>query len=170
MTAAENRETIIEYWLEKAGESLDAARDELAAGRLTFSVNRAYYACFYAVSALLLSKEMRFKKHSGVRAAFQQHFVKTAKVSREDGRLFDELFESRQRADYMELIQFEAAQVEEYAGQARAFVAETRPMTEDIIVDYDSHGRIFGIEFLNASTHLPDSLLSESRDRRKKSA
>jgi len=115
VTAAENRETIIRYWLEKAGESLDAARDEHAAGRFTFAVNRAYYACFYAVSALLLSKEMRFKKHSGVRAAFQQHFVKTAKVSREDGRLFDELFESRQRADYMELIKFEAAQVKEYA-------------------------------------------------------
>ena len=77
MTAADNREAVIAYWLEKAEESLAASADELAAGRLSFAVNRAYYSCFYAVSALLLSKELRFKKHSGVRAAFQQHFVKS---------------------------------------------------------------------------------------------
>lgn len=60
---------------------------------------------------------------------------------------------------YLQLIE-----VEDSAG----IIAETIPLTQDIIVDYDSDGRIFGIEFLNASTHLPDSLLSASRDQHKK--
>ena len=52
----------------------------------------------------------------------------------------------------------------------RGIVKETQPLTEDILVDYDSKGRIFGIEFLNASTHLPDSLLLQSDNQHKKSA
>lgn len=122
MSADENRKAVINYWLEKASESLAAASDELAAGRLTFAVNRAYYACFYTVSALLLNKELRFKKHSGVRAAFRQQFVKTGAASVEDGRLYDDLFESRQRGDYVELVEFEKDQVESLINQARGFV------------------------------------------------
>lgn len=60
---------------------------------------------------------------------------------------------------YLQLIE-----VEDTAG----IVAETIPLTQDIIVDYDSDGRIFGIEFLNASRQLPNSLLSARRDQRKK--
>lgn len=122
MNADENRKAVITYWLGKASESLAAANDEFTAGRLTFAVNRAYYACFYAVSALLLGKELRFKKHSGVRAAFRQHFVKTNVVSDEDGRLYDELFESRQRGDYVELVEFEKDQVENLIIQSSGFV------------------------------------------------
>lgn len=70
-------------------------------------------------------------------------------------------YDKSSNAAYLQLME-----VEDDAG----IVAETIPLTEDIIVDYDSNGRIFGIEFLNASTHLPDALLSESSDRRKKSA
>jgi HEPN domain-containing protein len=41
------------YWWDKAQESLKAARRELAADAYAFAINRAYYALFYAVSALL---------------------------------------------------------------------------------------------------------------------
>ena len=65
----------IRYWWEKALESLEAARRDLAAEAFSFAINRAYYALFYAVSALLLEEGRRFEKHSGVRAAFNQHFI-----------------------------------------------------------------------------------------------
>ena len=48
------RNEIVDYWLNKARDSLCSARDELKAGRSSFAVNRIYYACFYAVSAYLL--------------------------------------------------------------------------------------------------------------------
>lgn len=92
------------------------------AGRLSFSVNRIYYACFYVVSAVLLQEKLRFKKHSGVRAAFHQHPVKPGLVSGEHGKLYDELFEARQRGDYMELVYFERRQVEAWLQLARQFV------------------------------------------------
>ncbi len=113
---------VVRYWKEKAEDSLDAAKDELKAGRLSFSVNRIYYTCFYVVSALLLNKGLKFKKHSGVRAAFHQHFVKLGLISRENGQLYDELFEARQRGDYLELVKFEEQQVEEWFKRSEQFL------------------------------------------------
>jgi uncharacterized protein (UPF0332 family) len=113
---------VIRYWFDKSADSLAAADDELKAGRLSFSVNRIYYACFYAASAVLLQQGLKFKKHSGVRAAFHKHIVKPELISRENGQLYDELFEARQRGDYIELVQFEKDQVKIWLEQARQFV------------------------------------------------
>lgn len=113
---------VITYWKEKSKESLDSAKDELEAGRLSFAVNRIYYSCFYAVSALLLHKGLKFRKHSGIRAAFHQHLVKTELISHEHGLLYDELYEARQRGDYIELVNFEKSQIEDWLGRTKEFV------------------------------------------------
>lgn len=47
------KEEAVRYWWAKAHESLEAARRDLAAEAYSFAINRAYYALFYAVSALL---------------------------------------------------------------------------------------------------------------------
>lgn len=127
----ENLKELIRYWFEKSQESLDAAYDEMKAGRLSFSVNRIYYACFYAVSAVLLQRELRFKKHSGVRAAFHHDFVKPGMVSLEHGRLYDELFEARQRGDYIGLASFEQKQVEDWLQQANQFVEAIKSLIKN---------------------------------------
>jgi uncharacterized protein len=113
---------VISYWLEKADESIAAGEDEMRANRLSFSVNRIYYACFYVVSAFLLQQGLHSKKHSGVRASFHKHLVKSGLVSLEHGKLYEELFEARQRGDYIELVRFERAQVEEWLSRACEFV------------------------------------------------
>jgi hypothetical protein len=121
---------VVRYWFEKAADALAAAGDELKAGRLSFSVNRIYYACFYAASAILLQKGLKFKKHSGVRAAFHKHLVKPGLVSRENGQLYDELYEARQRGDYIELVRFEEEPVRTWLEQARRFVEATKSLTD----------------------------------------
>lgn len=68
------------------------------------AVNRAYYAMFYAANALLATKGLERSKHSGVIAAFRQHFVKTGIVSMSSSRYFGEALETprsrlRTRAD-----------------------------------------------------------------------
>ena len=113
---------MVSYWMEKANDSLNAAQDDLKAGRFSFSVNRIYYACFYAVSAVLLQKGLKFKKHSGVRAAFHKHIVKSGLISREHGQFYDEIFEARQRGDYIELVRFKKEVVQEWLKQASEFV------------------------------------------------
>lgn len=72
-----------------------SAKSELNAGRLSFSVNRLYYAMFYSVTAALAIKGEKYIKHSAVRAAFHRDFVRTEKVEKSIGKLYDELFHAR---------------------------------------------------------------------------
>ena len=50
--------TLVLYRLNRADESLDEALILLERGHVNTFVNRLYYACFYAVTALLLTKEL----------------------------------------------------------------------------------------------------------------
>ena len=75
------------------------------------SVNRLYYACFQAVSALLAVYDLNAKTHSGVRQLFGLHFVKTGKVNEATGEFYSTLFGMRQKADYEDLIEYERQNV-----------------------------------------------------------
>ena len=61
-------ETLICYRLERAQESLEDARLLADADRWNACVNRLYYSCFYAVSALLVRDGLSSSRHTGVRS------------------------------------------------------------------------------------------------------
>ena len=65
-----------------------------------FAVSRAYYAMFYLVSAVLLTKNLSFSKHQAVVAAFGQYFVKTGIFEQKFHQYLVEAFEQRQIGDY----------------------------------------------------------------------
>ena len=58
-------ETLIHYRLDRAQESLDDARLLAEAERWNACVNRLYYSCFYAVSALLVRDGLSSSRHMG---------------------------------------------------------------------------------------------------------
>lgn len=118
----QQRNIVVSYWWEKAEASLLSAERELDAGALVFSINRLYYALYYAVSAVLLRKEFTFSKHSGVRAAFHREIIKTGLMDTEWGRLYDQLFEDRHEGDYVALSEFDKLYVEEKLIQCRQFL------------------------------------------------
>lgn len=78
MITKEKRSQMVRYWWSKGEESLASASREFEAGSFSFAMNRLYYAAFYGVSALLMKHDLSSKKHSGVRAAFHQKFIKPA--------------------------------------------------------------------------------------------
>jgi uncharacterized protein (UPF0332 family) len=123
MTDEEARREVVRYWLDQAREALASVRSESAAGRFNFAVNRAYYACFYAASAVLLSEGRKFVKHSGVRAALHRHLVKTGRIEPDLGRCYDLLYQRRGQADYAELVTFDQPQVAEMTRKAGEFVS-----------------------------------------------
>jgi uncharacterized protein (UPF0332 family) len=63
-------------------------------------VNRAYSAVFYAASALLLTEGLGRSKHSGVIAAFRQHFVKPGIIEIEYSRIYGRVMDDRLASDY----------------------------------------------------------------------
>lgn len=118
------------YRIARARETLDAVSVLLTTNHLHAAVNRLYYACFYAVSALLLTDDLRSSRHSGVRSIFTQRYVKTGVVSVEQGHFYQVLFERRQEGDYHDLVTFERGQVEQWYQDAISFVDEIIALAE----------------------------------------
>ncbi len=86
------------------------------------AVNRMYYACFYAVNALLFSKDIKARKHSGVIQMFGLHFVNTGVISREMNTFYSTLFDMRQSGDYNDTIDFEEKEVVSLLTPGRQFI------------------------------------------------
>jgi len=86
--------------LERAAQSIQAAKDLAMKGYHDFAASRAYYAAFYGATAVLLNEGLDFSKHSGVIASIHQRFVKTGKLSKEHGKDLNWLFEIRNVGDY----------------------------------------------------------------------
>jgi len=133
VTSDQARSEVIAFWLERSDEAVASALAELDAGRYAFAVNRAYYACFYALSAVLLAEGRKYVKHSGLRAALHRELIRNGRLDPSWGRAYDRVFDNRHRGDYQELVVFEAAHVGELCGQAKAFVAQMRRL-----LDHDS--------------------------------
>lgn len=90
----------LELLLQKARRSLVAARRHIEAGDYDFASSRAYYAAFYAMQAVLLTKNLTPAKHSGVIRAFNQYFIKTGIFPTEFSKSVGWLFSERQTGDY----------------------------------------------------------------------
>ena len=86
--------------LERADTNLQVAKELLYKGYYDVCASRAYYAAFYAASALLLNEGIDTSKHSGVIALVHQHFVKSGKLGRQQGKNLNWLFELRSVGDY----------------------------------------------------------------------
>lgn len=135
MTDETARREVAEYWLKRADAALTSAASEIAARRYEFAANRAYYACFYGASAVLLLAGRKFARHSGVRGSVHQELIKTGLLDARWGKAYDRMFETRQAADYLELFELNEPQAAELLDLARGFVAEmkrlsARPLAE----------------------------------------
>ena len=109
-------------------ESLDDARLLAEAERWNAGVNRLYYSCFYAVSALLVRDGLSSSRHTGVRSLLNRHYVRTGKVPRDLARVYNDLFERRQEGDYADFVRFQADQVRPWIPQTEAFIAHMKAL------------------------------------------
>jgi uncharacterized protein (UPF0332 family) len=86
--------------VEKAKESLQAARLLHEHEQYSFAASRAYYTMFYLAEAMLLGDGLAFSKHSAVHAAFGERYAKTGRVPTGLHRYLIEGMETRHLADY----------------------------------------------------------------------
>lgn len=65
-------------------------------------VNRSYYACFYAVLALFVSKHLNIttSKHIGVISMFDKEFILSGAMDKKYSEYLHRLFLARQQGDY----------------------------------------------------------------------
>ncbi len=126
----EDRKALVDYRLEKADMALDDAAFLADAGKYGLAANRLYYALYYAASALLLSKGIVTKRHSGLMTQIHLHFVKTGIISSNEGALFKVMFSLRHEDDYEDFIEVERADIEEYTPQVTALVGKLKSLVD----------------------------------------
>ena len=113
---------LVAYRMQRAREALEEARAMQDIGHANACMNRIYYACFYAVTALLGAHGYSSAKHSGVRSLFGRHFVNTGLIARDLGRFYSHLFESRQESDYVDFVRVDPETLPEMIERASQFV------------------------------------------------
>ncbi|MBW1803665.1 MAG: HEPN domain-containing protein [Deltaproteobacteria bacterium] len=114
---------LIGYWMDKARESMEAARSEYDSGRYATAVRNLYYACFYALTAVLLKEGRSFKKHTAVKAALHKDLIREGIVEPKWGKFYNKIFDSRHEGDYQPLRVFEAEEVKIFLDQGARFIA-----------------------------------------------
>jgi len=117
-----NVEDLIRYRIERSLETLREAKTMIDNNFWNAAVNRIYYSCYYAVSALLLKKSVETNSHKGIRQMFGLHFVQEGLVSKEDGRFFSDLYDRRQTGDYDDYVSYNEETVLQLYNQADGFL------------------------------------------------
>jgi uncharacterized protein (UPF0332 family) len=90
----------VNAYLKRAHRALKTGHLVLDDEDYAFTVSRAYFATFYAVNALLATKGVEIRKHSGFVNAFRQHFVKSGLIEVEYGDLYGKIMRDRYDGDY----------------------------------------------------------------------
>lgn len=119
----EQRFDIVLYRINSAKNLLDEIDDHIKRGYHNTAMNRMYYACFYAVSALLIHAEVDgVKTHEGVRQMFGKHFILTGLIPKEWGRFYTIVFNTRSAADYEDFKIYDLEATQEMYPRVCAFI------------------------------------------------
>ncbi|MBI3241593.1 MAG: HEPN domain-containing protein [Chloroflexi bacterium] len=116
--------------VERAEQSIKAAQQLASNSFYDFAASRAYYAAFYAATAVLLHEGLEFSKHSGVIASIHQRFVKTGKLDKEQGKALNWLFELRSVGDYGGTAHVSRQEVEQAIEAAERFLEAVKPLLQ----------------------------------------
>ena len=88
------------YRFQRGEEDLEAAKNLYKAGEFRQALNRSYYSIFHGMRSVNASDGFDSRKHSGVIAHFNQHYVKTEVFPKESSKIIKLASFMREKADY----------------------------------------------------------------------
>jgi uncharacterized protein (UPF0332 family) len=118
----DERELAIKLKLQKATALINEA-DVLMQNKFYATViNRLYYGCFHATKALLLTKDLTPKTHSGVVNMLHLHFVQPGLFDMAKASFYSRLLQQRIDDDYNDFIIEDAETTEDFIEPAKEYV------------------------------------------------
>jgi len=119
-----DRDAIVKYRIEKA-KDLFAQIPVLMENKFyATAANRLYYACYHAVTALLIKDNHKTHTHSGVKTLLGLHYLTQNKIEKSYGKMYNHLFNLRQSGDYEDLFEVDEEDVTPFLEPAEKFIAE----------------------------------------------
>ncbi len=132
--------------LNKAKRAITSALRHVDDGDYDFASSRAYYAAFYSMEAILLTRELTYSKHSGVISGFNQHFVSSRIFPKDFSKRITRLFRERQVADYDFDLSITNEDAQEDVEHARVIVTaiEQYLRKESFLSEHEESGEVSG--------------------------
>ena len=90
----------IDLLIQKAKTFIKSAQELIKINDFESAISRAYYGMFNTVKALLLTKNLTPKSHSGTISLFGQYFIKSDIFPKEMSTQIRNMFTKRQMGDY----------------------------------------------------------------------
>ena len=126
----EQRISIVCYRIESAENTLAEGETHRANGFYNTAVNRLYYACYYAATAILIANGIEVKSHDGVRMNLGKYIVQEGILTPELGRYFSRLFSKRSTGDYDDFFNHSIETVDELMPDAKLFIQTIKDWIE----------------------------------------
>ena len=122
----DKKEELCKYGFEQAKETIGVAKLCFDNGHFKDSINRSYYASFYAVKAVLALDDIDFKRHKDVIAYFNQNYIATEVYDKEIGRNLSRLQKKRESSDYDDFVIASKEEAEEQLQAAQSIIDAIR--------------------------------------------
>ena len=81
-----SKKELIKYRIERAEQTIEESKLLANSSYYNASIDRLYYACYYAASALLLKNNIQANTHAGVKMMLGLHFISKGTLSKELGK------------------------------------------------------------------------------------
>ncbi|MBN1250872.1 MAG: HEPN domain-containing protein [Bacteroidales bacterium] len=118
----DERNELVNYRILRAKETLSEIELLIQNELWNTAINRLYYACYYAVIALLVKNDIQVQTHAGVRQMFGLHFIKAELISKELGKFYTDIFDKRLTGDYDDFVDYSREEIIELFEPAKKFV------------------------------------------------
>jgi uncharacterized protein len=129
---SEERQQAIELKLRKSRSMLSEASVLFENKFYATVINRLYYSCFHATKALLLTKDLVPKTHSGVVTLLHQHFVQPGKFDFDQASFYSRLMQLRIEEDYSDDISEDEKVTGELVGLAEYYITYIQKLIPDL--------------------------------------
>jgi hypothetical protein len=119
-----DKSALIKYRIDRANETIIEAKEALELNHLILAVNRIYYACFYSVEALMLTRDFSTKNHGVLKGEFNKAFIHSGILDKKYYKILSNAFENRQTGDYGDFVKFNKDEVLNSLMEAEDFITE----------------------------------------------
>ena len=128
-----DRKEIVKYRLEKARNTLAEVPVLMGNKFYTTALNRLYYSCYYAASALLIRDGHETHTHNGVKTLLSLYYIKENRLDVSFGNMYGKLFSMRITGDYEDWVKIEEEDVKPFIEPAQKFITAIENLISNVI-------------------------------------
>lgn len=126
MITESDRDSLVEYRLKQAVETIELANFLVQNDKLVIAVNRIYYGMYYALTALAIKNKFETSKHGQLIGWFNKEFISTKRIDSRFGRILRNAFQNRTKGDYDAFVSFTKPEVEFMLSEMIDFIEEIK--------------------------------------------